>query len=545
MRGRLVDARIVRKEGESSMKDRYKAALFTAAVAWGTAAIGCSNEAEGTIDSVGGEPSNVTQGGAQDIGEFRRLVEQGEVPPSETLDEVGFFAEHAVDFPEPDCGSSICAHPMLAVAPQFDDGNWTMGFIGLNSPLTAADLELPPRHLLLVVEQSTAAALPSNLAQTIADALGPDDRASIVLVRPDEHVPVTGLTPSELSSHRLGLDERSMPLYPPSADEVRTEAEQLDLYAGLHTALRIGSSDAFDGMAQRVLLFTSGLPSGGATSRANLIDVGQTLGQSDIGVSVFGVGEYFERSLAEALAEASSGNYSVSTSSSDLIQAVESEAASGFVPIGRNLDIEVTPAPGYFIGDIYGARLVQRVGDRAYLRSPVLFLGARQGSDDTDMGRRGGGGGWFVQLVADTEPGEAPAESAPAMHVRVSYDDAFSGETVVQQFTLETPLGVGNNPAPEDPYFSNEFSPKIFMMLNMYLALNGALSYFEQGSCEYALGMQEMMDLSYFLWQKNFDDPDIADDYQLLIELTDAFRTRCTSDVVLWPVEGETSCFYS
>jgi Ca-activated chloride channel family protein len=356
---------------------------------------------------------------------------------------------------------------------------------------------------------------------------------------------VTGLTPDELSKEPLGVDEQSLPTSPPFTDDVRTEAEQLDLYAALHSALRVGSSEAFDGMAQRVLLFTSGLPSGGATSKANLIDVGRTLGQLDIGVSVFGVGEYFERSLVEALAEASSGNYSVSTSSADLILAVESEAASGFVPIGRNLEIEVTPAPGYSIGDIYGARLVERVGDRVILKSPVLFLGARQGSQDTDMGRRGGGGGWFVQLVADTQPGEAAAEAAPAMDVRISYDDAFSGETVVQEFTLETPLGVGNNPEPEDPYFSGEFSPKIFMMLNMYLALNGALSYFEQGSCEYALGMQAMMDLSYFLWQQNFDDPDIADDYQLLIDLTDAFRSQCTSDVVLWPVAGETSCFYS
>src|SRR5690606_12731760 len=90
-----------------------------------------------------GSPSSskaVIQSGPQDIGEFRAIVEQGNIPALSVLDERGFFAEHKIDLPPADCGSSLCVHPMLAVAPRFDGGNWTMAFVGMNSSVDAASL---------------------------------------------------------------------------------------------------------------------------------------------------------------------------------------------------------------------------------------------------------------------------------------------------------------------------------------------------------------------------------------------------------------------
>src|SRR5215218_4344612 len=85
-----------------------------------TVALGCSNSdgVEGVETPTGSV--NVSQGGAQDISEFRAIVEQGKVPSPETLDPVGFFAEHAIDLPDADCGKDVCIHPFLAVAPRFN-----------------------------------------------------------------------------------------------------------------------------------------------------------------------------------------------------------------------------------------------------------------------------------------------------------------------------------------------------------------------------------------------------------------------------------------
>ena len=78
-------------------------------VAW--LALSCAAQGD-AVDSRPPGSSGVTQGGAQDIGHFRQLVDDGSVPAPEVLDEVGFFAEHALDQPPADCGSVVCAHPM-------------------------------------------------------------------------------------------------------------------------------------------------------------------------------------------------------------------------------------------------------------------------------------------------------------------------------------------------------------------------------------------------------------------------------------------------
>jgi Ca-activated chloride channel family protein len=318
----------------------------------------------------------------------------------------------------------------------------------------------------------------------------------------------------------------------------------LDAYAALDRALLISRQPAFEAMAQKVLFLTSGLPQGGLTSVENLEAMGRTLAEEEVAVSVFGVGSYFRRELPRALSEGSGGNFFVSASQEDLVQALQAEAESGFWPIARNLEIRAEAEPGYRIGQIYGAQSVRATSTTALLSSPTLFIGARQGSEDTSGGRRGGGGGWFVELIADSAPGMTARSETPVLRVEIRYLDALTGENVEQDFELLTPIGVGNNPQPQAPIFDPPISAKPFMMLNMYIALRGALSYYEQGACPLAMGMRDMMELSYLLWQEQHDDEDITDDFFLLGKLTDAFRQNCSGAAAIWPVEGTTGCFY-
>lgn len=101
---------------------------------------------------------SVVQAGPQDIGAYRAIVEAGEIPALSVLDERGFFAEHAIDLPAADCGASLCVHPMLAVAPRFDGGNWTLAFIGMNTSVDPSALPQNPRHLVLVLDASATLA---------------------------------------------------------------------------------------------------------------------------------------------------------------------------------------------------------------------------------------------------------------------------------------------------------------------------------------------------------------------------------------------------
>ena len=149
--------------------------------------MGCSNSADTLGEGRGGTRSlNVGQGGAQDIGYFRSIVEAGGVPRPETLDPVGFFAEHAVDLPEATCGEVVCVHPSLAVAPRFDGSNWTMAYLGMNTSIDPASLPRPPVHLVLAVDTSASTSmLRADLVEAVRGMLAtmrPEDRVSLVRI---------------------------------------------------------------------------------------------------------------------------------------------------------------------------------------------------------------------------------------------------------------------------------------------------------------------------------------------------------------------------
>src|SRR5689334_19793160 len=76
----------------------------------------------GSADSAGvGAPSGddngggVSFGGAQDIGEFRSILDRGEIPGPKTLDANGFFNEHFAPPPPATCGGTLCLSAGLSV----------------------------------------------------------------------------------------------------------------------------------------------------------------------------------------------------------------------------------------------------------------------------------------------------------------------------------------------------------------------------------------------------------------------------------------------
>ncbi|GAB4204428.1 MAG: hypothetical protein OHK0013_19370 [Sandaracinaceae bacterium] len=465
---------------------------------------------------------NVGQGGAQDIGYFRAIVAAGGVPDPETLDPVGFFAEHALELPPADCGDSVCAHASLAVAPRFDGGNWTMGYVGLNSAVDPATLPRPAVHLVLAVDTSASTqALRSGLvdaAREMLVSLRADDRVSVVRVGSTADLLVDGVAPTD----------RAL------ATAIGTLVSVTDPGVALYDGIAVAGQAALDRPSpdalSHVVLLSSGAADRGITGQERIVELAEQLAAEGVSISLVGGGATFDDRSPIAIGEIGSGAYYYAEDSTALREILGLEGGTRLIPIATEFALRIVPAAGYRVGRVYGARRMTASDAEARLESPVLLLGQREGATDVDRGRRGGGGGLFVELLADPESGIAAGQAA--FVVEVSYLDGITGERVTQRITRTNPLAPGANP----PTMMAELTDpvparaKAFMMLNMFLALRAATELYDAADCARAIGVIDMMSRSVELWQATeYADPDIAADWDLMLDLQDNIRAQCTA----------------
>lgn len=486
----------------------------------------CSASGDAATPGSGTTPRGsigVGQGGAQDIALFRSIVETGDVPDPETLDPIGFFAEHAVDLPAADCGEVVCAHPMLAVAPRFDGSNWTMAFVGLNSSVDVTTRARPPLSLAIVIDVSAGTAtLRESLlgaAAQLVTPLRPEDRVSVVLAG-DE---------AEVLADSLG------PLDPGLGDAVVDASERSASAVALYDAIAIAGELVSDDPSRlrHLVVFSSGRADAGLSSESHVLALAEGLAADGVTISTIGGGEDFEQRLPLAIGELGAGAYYYAESGEDLVDIFDLEGRTALYPIARDFELVVTPAPGYRVGRVTGARRVVADDARAVLGSPVLLLGQRTGASDVDRGRRGGGGGLFVELVADETSGIAAG--APAFSIEVRYVDE-TGRAVTLSDSVVNRLAPGENPPLDargqmQANFSDDAHAKVFMMLNMYLALRASVDFYEAGDCARAIGTVDMVSEAVEIWQASvFADPDTTADFELLLDLRDNLVTTCAAE---------------
>lgn len=496
----------------------------------------CSDAATDSIDpGVGPMGSRtVTQGGAQDIGYFRSIVDRGEVPRPDTIEPVGFFAEHAVDLPEASCGDRVCMHANLAVAPGIDrESNWTMAFVALNSPVDPRELARPSTHVVLAIEDSVRtrrfAEQSGAILRSFANELLAGDRVSVVRIATGVQVLATAVGPGDpaLADAALALT---------GVDSAAA------LYDGLGRSAEIieGARAHFDG-AHRVVLVTSGIADAGVTDSMRIVALGEALAREGIGVSVVGVGDSYRPELAMELSEGGGGSYYFAQDGDDLIEIFRLEGRTSLFPLATRFELTVRAAPGYRVGRIYGGRRAWAEPTAAYLSSPVLMVGNRTGAADVEDGRRGGGGGLFVELIAEEDAPRNANEPAFSAHAR--WVDAVSGEPAEQEVVVVNGLAPGENPGGMFPHFADPLRGKAFMMLNMYLALQATSELYHGGNCAESVGVVPALRPTYDGWQAEYADPDIDADWQLLTRLTDNVQSRCGTVEPQAP-RAPMSCFH-
>lgn len=447
----------------------------------------------------------VSQGGAQDFGLFRQILERGEIPGPETLDDVGFFAEHKLDYPAPECGDELCMHGLVGMMGNMITGaNCTLLQIGLNSPLDIASVKRPPMHLVLSVDVSGSMSgqplsyLRQGLIQMV-DELGENDRVSLVTFSDKAKVVLEAVPATEKEKLK-------------STFQWINAAGATNLYDGLFSALELTEKFKQEGEQPRVIFLSDGEATTGLTSSAKIRGLASAYARKGTPISSIGVGKSFDVELMKGLGEVGAGNFYFLEDPSAVAEVFVEEVATFLYPVALDVTIQAQTGMAYELRSVYGTKNWESGGNSATISIPSLFLAGRtKASEPIEGGRRGGGGAIVVEVVP--RGNNAAAETALG-NLAISWKHPTTGETVSQVVDLSSPYTTQS--LPKEGYFTSFTSEKGFVMLNILAGFQLAAASVQDNDARGADATLAPLEASVMSWLQKNPDPDIEDDLKYL-----------------------------
>ncbi len=446
--------------------------------------------------------SGVTPAGAQDFGQFRQILEAGDVPHPDVLDPLGFLAEHKLDYPAPDCGDDVCLHALLGVGGNLMTGtNCTLLQIGLNSPLDPRELQRPPLGLVLSID--TSGSMRGTPLRAVQEGLYEMQR----VLRPEDRVSIVAYADTaRIVAEDLAGDD---------ADAIAAAIEALEsfgstnLYDGLFTALELAAAERDPEREARVIFLSDGVGTAGLTHPARLEALADGYARQGIGITTIGLGVDFDLDTMRAISDTGAGNFYFLEDAAAAAEVFAEEALTFLVPVALDVQIEVYAGEGYTVRGAYGTR-----GWTGGLRSGIidqasLFLAGRQRADDPiEGGRRGGGGGILIELMPRT--GADPADPDEVGQVEMTYTHPQTGAAVVQRVDIRNPFAPGE--IPEGGHFTHDTVRKGFVVLNVLVAFQLAAELAQEADYANAIALLEALDGGMTDWLADQPDPDLQDD---------------------------------
>lgn len=439
----------------------------------------------------------VGQGGAQDFGQFRQILEDGGIPGPETLDDVGFFAEHRVELGEATCHDEVCLDGTLAVMGNMMNGtNCTMLMLGMTTPIDIESMPRAPLNLAIAIDTSgSMIGAPIEYVRTgltqMQGVLRPEDRITLIGFSDGAHV---------LAENVAGDD----PALGVAIDSLEAEG-RTNLYAGLRAALEHVDASADPETQNRVLLLSDGEATTGLVNDARVRTLADAYAADGISVSTIGMGEDFDPVLMRGLAETGGGAFYFLEDPAAVTEVFVEEAQAFLLPLAQNVVIDAEVSEGYSLRGVFGTQRAVVTPGRARIEIPSLQLAHRVSASDDEGGRRGGGGAMVVELTP--EPGTTGRDVGT---LRLTYDTPWSDERVEQEVEIRSPLEPTETP--EDGFFEAEGTRKAFVMLNLYAGFEMAAVRAAAGDGLGAMAVLEPLADAVEDWLDVFPDPDIEDD---------------------------------
>lgn len=484
--------------------------LFLGALALAACGDSAADSSGTSATESGGGGVGLGQAGAQDFGLFRQILEDGEIPHPDTLDDIGFFAEHKLDYPPPDCGQSVCIHALGgAMGNMITGSTCTILQIGLNTPLDPNTLERPPLDLVLAIDVSGSM------------ANGPLDAVKTGLVRMLDHLePGDTVTLVTYSDGARIVTERADPAEDKNALEIAINGLAprggTNIYDGLFTAFDLALEARVPGREARVVLLSDGEATAGLTSPARMQSLAAGYAREGIGLTTIGVGESFDVEVMRGLAEVGAGNFYFLDDPAAAREVFTEEVATFLHPVALDVEIFIATGPAYTARQVYGTRQFDGGSSGGVIRIPSLFVAGRKSSQDSiEGGRRGGGGAILVELLPRAASALASLqltqeERAEVGNVSIRWVDPVTGARHQSSTTITSPFDP--NATPTDGWFIDQTVEKGFVMLNLFAGFQLAAQLALDSDPGAARGVLESLADGVSDWLRDHQDPDISDD---------------------------------
>ncbi len=457
----------------------------------------------------------VGQGGAQDFGQFKQILEAGNLPGPETIDDVGFFNEHKIELQEAICSDDVCMHGELGVMGNMISGtNCTLVMLGMNAPIDADSLDRPPMNLVLSIDTSGSMSgdsmsyVRAGLLRML-DSLNVQDRVSLVTFSDDAEVQVEDVAGDDVElAAAIGVLEA---------------AGSTNLYAGLRIAYDVLESYADPTWQNRVIFLSDGVATAGILNDDRILAMSAGYNAQGYNLSTIGMGDEFDPALMRALSESGAGAFYFLEDPTAVREVFEEEVGTFLIPLAKDVTIDVDIASGYELRAVYGTKqAVVSPDNSAQIEIPILQLAHRQTVEDhSNGGRRGGGGAMLAEILPERGI-DLPAGSVGTVTLR--YTTPVGGAAVEQTVKISSPLAPGETP--DDGLFTTDGVEKSFVMLNIYMGFEMAAQRVVGGNAASALNLLRGLERNVVVWLEQYPDFDIEDDLTYIRLFIENLRAR-------------------
>lgn len=477
---------------------------------------GGADDGGGGADDGGGDDGGngvgpgVGQGGAQDFGQFRAILEEGNIPGPDTIDDIGFFNEHKIELPAADCGDDVCIHGALGQMGNLMTGaDCMMVMVGMNTPIDPAEIERPPLNLAIAVD--TSGSMEGEPIERVreglfrmVDALRPEDRVSLVSFS----------SGAVLEAELSGGDSAAIEV----AIGQLSAGGSTNIYEGLWTAYEAVEANAAPELQNRVILLSDGEATVGITSDDKIVNLAGALSGEGIALSTIGLGESFDPLLMRRLSEVGSGTFYFIDEPEAVEEVFEEEVTALLLPLATQVEIGLDVNPGWEVRALYGTRLAELNPVRADIEIPSLHIAHRETVDDVEHGRRGGGGVILAEVMR--KAGTPAPDGNDIGALQLDYLVPGTDEVISQRADIVSP------DADSQEYFETVGAEKSFVMLNLYVGFRIASERATVGDDITALSTLQALRGGVAGWLGSNDDFDIEDDLRYVDLFIDNLRAR-------------------